>query len=75
MAPRQLHQSPRTIWARAIEHPVAVESLLTPFPQIAQPLALGNSHPYLVALLTIDPEAARVSLNRRDGSDSVPSID
>ena len=39
--------------------PVAVEVLLTRFPLIAQALAVGSGHPYLVALLTLDAEMTR----------------
>jgi long-chain acyl-CoA synthetase len=49
--------------------PVAVESMLSRSALIAQVLAFGNGHPYVVALLTLDPESARAWLNRQHGID------
>jgi long-chain acyl-CoA synthetase len=39
--------------------PTAVEMLLTRHPLIGQALVCGDGHPYLVALLTLDPDADR----------------
>lgn len=47
--------------------PVAVESLLVRSPLVAQAATFGNDHPYIVALLTIDPEGAKAWMEREHG--------
>jgi long-chain acyl-CoA synthetase len=41
--------------------PANIEAVLKTVPLIAQAMAVGDSKPYLVALLTLDPDAASVS--------------
>ncbi|MEV4126216.1 AMP-dependent synthetase/ligase [Nocardia sp. NPDC049707] len=42
--------------------PVAIESALCSSPLVSQSLAYGSNRPYVVALLTLDPEAAHTLL-------------
>ncbi|MFG1667803.1 AMP-dependent synthetase/ligase [Streptomyces sp. Y7] len=50
--------------------PVAVESLLTLSPLIAQALAHGSGRPYVVALLALDPTLTRTWLREEHGIDA-----
>ncbi|MFJ8111668.1 AMP-dependent synthetase/ligase [Streptomyces sp. NPDC096132] len=50
--------------------PVAVESLLTLSPLIAQALAHGSGRPYVVALLALDPTLTRTWLREQHGLDA-----
>jgi long-subunit acyl-CoA synthetase (AMP-forming)/aminoglycoside phosphotransferase (APT) family kinase protein len=50
--------------------PVAIESLLTRSPLIAQALAFGDGRPYVVALLTLDPQSVGRWLREQHGIDA-----
>jgi long-chain acyl-CoA synthetase len=55
--------------------PASIEARLTRSPVIAQALAFGDGHPYVVALLTLDTPQARRWLHQEHGVDDVALTD
>ncbi len=55
--------------------PVAIESALCSSPLVSQALAYGSNRPYVVALLTLDPDAARALILGSDPSSPADSVD
>ncbi|WP_430333592.1 AMP-dependent synthetase/ligase [Rhodococcus sp. ACT016] len=55
--------------------PVAIESALSSSPLVSQALAYGSNRPYVVALLTLDPDAAHALISEKDPSSPEDSVD